>query len=69
MATRNTQRAGQRCTRSPRSWFKRKATKWRCLTGECQPESARVTDDRRNPLVPRSTKRFVRSLRSDYSPC
>lgn len=38
--------------------FKRKATKWRCPTGECQPASKWVKADRRNPLVPRSSKRF-----------
>jgi hypothetical protein len=38
--------------------FKRKATKWRCPTGECSPASRWIKADRRNPLVPRSTKRF-----------
>jgi hypothetical protein len=38
--------------------FKRKATKWRCPTGECKPASKWVKADRRNPLVPRSSKRF-----------
>ncbi len=38
--------------------FPRKRTKWRCPTGECQPASKWVKADRRNPLVPRSTKRF-----------
>jgi hypothetical protein len=38
--------------------FKRKATKWRCPTGECRPASKWVRADRRNPLVPRSSKRF-----------
>jgi transposase, IS5 family len=38
--------------------FKRKATKWRCPSGECKPASKWVKADRRNPLVPRSSKRF-----------
>jgi DDE family transposase len=38
--------------------FKRKATKWRCPTGKCKPASTWVKADRRNPLVPRSSKRF-----------
>ena len=38
--------------------FKRKATKWRCPSGDCQPKSVWVKADRRNPLVPRSTRRF-----------
>src|SRR5215211_2837646 len=38
--------------------FNRKATKWRCPSGECQPKSAWIKADRRNLLVPRSTKRF-----------
>src|SRR2546430_11921621 len=38
--------------------FKRKAAKWRCPTGECQPKSTWVKADRRNPLVPGETKRW-----------
>jgi len=38
--------------------FKRKATKWRCPTGECRPASTWVKADRRNPLVPRDSKRW-----------
>jgi hypothetical protein len=38
--------------------FKRKATKWRCPSGECQPKSVWMKADRRHPLVPRSSKRF-----------
>jgi hypothetical protein len=38
--------------------LKRKRTKWRCPSGECQPRSVWIKADRRNPLVPRSTKRF-----------
>jgi hypothetical protein len=41
--------------------FKRGASKWRCPTGECQPKSTWVKADRRNPLVPRETRRW-RSL-------
>lgn len=38
--------------------FGRKATKWRCPTGECSPKSVWLKADRRNPLVPRETKRW-----------
>ena len=38
--------------------FKRKATKWRCPSGECSPGSRWVKADRRHPLVPRETKRW-----------
>jgi Transposase DDE domain len=38
--------------------FKRKATKWRCPTGQCEPRSRWVKADRRNPLIPRDSKRF-----------
>src|SRR5439155_16120338 len=37
---------------------KRRASKWRCPTGECQPASAWVKADRLHPLVPRGTARF-----------
>jgi transposase len=37
--------------------FKRRATKWRCPLGECNPKSKWVTASRRNPLVPRQSKR------------
>jgi len=37
--------------------YKRKATKWRCPTGECQPKSTWVKADRLHPLIPRHTKR------------
>jgi IS5 family transposase len=38
--------------------FKRGASKWRCPTGECQPKSKWLKADRRNPLVPRETRRW-----------
>lgn len=47
--------------------FKRKLTKWRCphaaasrgqLKLACSPASVWIKADRRNPLIPRSTKRF-----------
>lgn len=41
--------------------FKRHAAKWRCPTGECQPKGKWVKGSRRNPLIPRESKRF-RSL-------
>jgi hypothetical protein len=37
--------------------YKRKATKWRCPTGECEPASVWVKADRLHPLIPRHTKR------------
>ncbi len=37
---------------------KRKATKWRCPTGECKPASAWVQADRLHPLIPRETPRW-----------
>jgi hypothetical protein len=38
--------------------FKRKASKWRCPSGECKPASAWVKASRRHPLIPRHSKRF-----------
>jgi hypothetical protein len=37
--------------------FRRKATKWRCPTGECQPASTWIKADRLHPLIPRESKR------------
>lgn len=37
--------------------FKRNATKWRCPTGACTPKSRWIKANRRNPLVPRQSKR------------
>ncbi len=36
---------------------KRKASKWRCPTGECKPASVWIKADRLHPLVPRETTR------------
>ena len=38
--------------------FKRKATKWRCPTGECQPRSVWRKASRLHPLIPRETNRW-----------
>jgi Transposase DDE domain len=38
--------------------FKRKQTKWRCPTGECQPKSVWRKSSRLHPLIPRETKRW-----------
>jgi IS5 family transposase len=38
--------------------YQRKATKWRCPTGECKPASVWVKADRLHPLIPRETLRF-----------
>ena len=37
---------------------KRGATKWRCPTGECKPASVWRKTSRRQPLIPRETKRY-----------
>jgi len=37
--------------------YKRRATKWRCPTGECQPASTWIKADRLHPLVPRDSAR------------
>ena len=44
--------------------FKRKATKWRCPTGECRPASKWVKADRLHPLIPRETARSRKLYRS-----
>jgi transposase len=38
--------------------YSRKATKWRCPTGDCKPASRWVRADRLHPLIPRETPRF-----------
>jgi hypothetical protein len=38
--------------------YQRKATKWRCPTGECAPFSTWIKAERLHPLIPRETKRF-----------
>ncbi len=42
----------------------RKATKWRCPTGECSPASVWVKADRLHPLIPRDTDRSRKLYRS-----
>src|SRR4051812_37979523 len=37
--------------------YKRRATKWRCPTGECEPASTWINADRLHPLIPRDTDR------------
>jgi transposase len=37
---------------------KRKATKWRCPTGECAPASVWIKADRLHPLIPHGSKRW-----------
>jgi hypothetical protein len=44
--------------------YKRRATKWRCPTGECQPASRWVKADRLHPLIPRETERSRKLYRS-----
>jgi hypothetical protein len=50
--------------RSPGRHFKRKATKCRCPTGECQPASTWVKADRLHPLIPRESERSRNLYRS-----
>ena len=38
--------------------YQRRASQWRCPTGECSPKSVRIPADRRHPLIPRGTRRF-----------
>ncbi len=38
--------------------YKRRATKWRCPSGECKPGSMWLNADRMHPLIPRESKRF-----------
>jgi hypothetical protein len=38
--------------------FKRKLTKWRCPSGECQPASVWRKASHLHPLIPRESKRF-----------
>lgn len=38
--------------------YARKATKWRCPTRECQPASTWIKASRRDPLIPRESKRW-----------
>jgi hypothetical protein len=42
--------------------FKRKATKWRCPTGDCEPKSLWRKASRLHPLIPRETKRWAVAL-------
>jgi transposase len=44
--------------------YKRKATKWRCPTRECQPKSTWIKADRLHPLIPRETERSRKLYRS-----
>jgi hypothetical protein len=44
--------------------YNRKATKWRCPTGECEPKSMWRRADRLHPLIPRDSKRHRDLYRS-----
>jgi hypothetical protein len=44
--------------------YKRRATKWRCPTGECQPASKWIKADRLHPLIPRESERSRKLYRS-----
>jgi len=43
--------------------YKRKASKWRCPTGECKPASRWVKASRIHPLVPRDSERWRKLYR------
>jgi hypothetical protein len=42
---------------------KRRAAKWRCPTGECEPASTWIKADRLHPLMPRESKRWKAAYR------
>ena len=44
--------------------YGRKATKWRCPTGECKPASTWIKADRLHPLIPRNSERSRKLYRS-----
>jgi transposase len=44
--------------------YKRRATKWRCPTGECMPASTWIKADRLHPLIPRDSARSAKLYRS-----
>ncbi len=44
--------------------YKRRATKWRCPTGECRPKSRWIKADRLHPLIPREAERSRKLYRS-----
>jgi hypothetical protein len=44
--------------------FKRRATKWRCPTGECKPRSRWIKVDCLHPLLPRESERSRKLYRS-----
>jgi hypothetical protein len=46
---------------------KRKATKWRCPTGECKPASTWIKADRLHPLIPYKADRWKRLYRKRAS--
>jgi Transposase DDE domain len=43
--------------------YKRKATKWRCPTGECGAKSMWLRADRMHPLIPRGSERVKKLYR------
>jgi hypothetical protein len=46
---------------------KRRASKWRCPTGECRPASTWIKADRLHPLIPRNSKRWKAAYRKRAS--
>jgi transposase, IS5 family len=38
--------------------YKRRATQWRCPTGQCAPKSVWIKADRLRPIIPRETRRW-----------
>jgi hypothetical protein len=43
--------------------YGRKATKWRCPTGDCKPASVWIKADRLHPLIPRESLRYTKLYR------
>lgn len=46
---------------------KRGASKWRCPTGECKPDSTWIVASRLHPLIPRESKRWKAGYRKRAS--
>jgi Transposase DDE domain len=44
--------------------YKRRATKWRCPTGQCKPALTWIKADRLHPLIPRDSERSAKLYRS-----
>jgi hypothetical protein len=47
---------------------RRKRSKWRCPTSECEPKSVWLRADPRNPLIPRGTDRCRTCIGGEVGP-